>query len=60
MDIKGLGEYIGIKPQTIYNKINKGDFPIPFKKVFGRIRFEKDDIDRFIKKLPLHHRLHEN
>jgi len=52
-NVKGLSEYMGMKPQTIYNKINRGDFPIPFKKVFGRIRFEREDVNQFINKLPL-------
>lgn len=60
MGVKDLAEYIGIKPQTIYNKINNGTFPIPFKKVFGRIKFEKEDVDHFWDKLPLYRNLRKN
>ncbi len=54
MGIKELSEYIRISPQTIYNRINRGDFPIPFRKIFGRIRFDKEDVDHFLNKLPIH------
>jgi len=59
-DVKSLSEYLGMKPQTIYNKISQGTFPIPFRKVFERIRFDKDDIDHYIGKLPLHRKLSKN
>jgi excisionase family DNA binding protein len=58
--VKELSEYIGIRPQTIYNKINVGDLPIPFKRVFGRIRFEKEDVDNFLNKLPLYQNIKKN
>jgi excisionase family DNA binding protein len=60
LGVKELSEYIGIRPQTIYNKINGGDLPIPFKRVFGRIRFEKEDVDNFLDKLPLYHNMKKN
>ena len=27
LSVKELSEYIGLSPQTIYNKINRGEFP---------------------------------
>ena len=60
MGVKDLAEYIDIKRQTIYNEINNGTFPIPFKKVFGRIKFEKEDVDHFLDKLPLYRNLKKN
>ncbi len=53
LNVKELAEYLGISPQTIYNKINSGNFPIPFKKVFGLLRWEKKDVDQFLDKLAL-------
>ena len=38
---KELSEYIGLLPQTIYNKINRGKFLIPYKKVYGLLKWEK-------------------
>lgn len=41
LGVKDISEYIGISPQTIYNRINRGNFPIPYKKVFGLLKWEK-------------------
>ena len=51
LGVKEISEYIGISPQTIYNRINRGDFPIPHKKVFGLLKWEKKDVDEFLDKL---------
>jgi len=42
-----------LSPQTIYNKINRGDFPIPYKKVFGLLRWELEEVNDFLDKLIL-------
>lgn len=60
LDVKSLSAYLGIKPQTIYNKINLGNFPIPFRKVFERIRFDKGDVEDYIGKLPLRQKSNKN
>ncbi len=54
LGVKDLSEYIGISPQTIYNKMNRGVFPIPFKKVFGLLKWEKEEVDSYLDKLVLH------
>ena len=54
LGVKDLSEYIGISPQTIYNKVNLGIFPIPFKKVFGLLKWEKEVVDAYLDKLVLH------
>lgn len=51
LSAKELSEYLGISPQTIYNKISRGNFPIPFKRIFGLLRWEKRDVDEFLNKL---------
>jgi predicted DNA-binding transcriptional regulator AlpA len=58
--VKDLAVYIDMRAQTVYNKINNGTFPIPFKKVFGRIKFEKEDVDHFLNRLPLYHNVKKN
>jgi predicted DNA-binding transcriptional regulator AlpA len=60
LDVRSLSAYLGIKPQTIYNKISRGNFPIPFRKVFERIRFDSEDVEHYIGKLPLHQKLNKN
>ena len=53
LSVKELSEYIGLSPQTIYNKINRGNFPIPYKKVFGLLKWEKQEVNDFLNKLAL-------
>ena len=48
LSVKELSEYIGLSPQTIYNKINRGKFPIPYKKVFGLLKWEKQEVNDFL------------
>jgi len=47
-----LGHYIGLSPQTIKNKFYAGKFPIPAKKIFSKILWDKIDIDKYLDKLP--------
>jgi len=51
LGVKELSQYIGISPQTIYNKVNRGQFPIPYKKVFGRLKWERVEVDNHLDKL---------
>jgi excisionase family DNA binding protein len=53
LSVKELSEYMGLSPQTIYNKINKGNSPIPHKKVFGLLKWEKEEVNDFLNKLAL-------
>ena len=53
LSVKELSEYIGLSPQTIYNKINRGNFPIPHKKVFGLLKWEREEVNKFLNKLAL-------
>ena len=53
LSVKELSEYIGLSPQTIYNKINRGEFPIPYKKVFGLLKWERQEVNDFLNNLAL-------
>ena len=53
LGVKELAEYIGLSSQTIYNKINRGKFPIPHKKVFGLLKWEREEVNDFLNKLDL-------
>jgi predicted DNA-binding transcriptional regulator AlpA len=53
LSVRELSEYIGLSPQTIYNKINRGNFPIPYKKVFGLLKWEREEVNDFLNKLAL-------
>jgi predicted DNA-binding transcriptional regulator AlpA len=51
LGIRETAEYLGIRPQTIRNRLSSGTFPIPVIKVLGRIKFDRRDIDRFIDRM---------
>ncbi len=53
LSVRELSEYIGLSPQTIYNKINRGNFPIPYKKIFGLLKWEMGEVNDFLNKLAL-------
>jgi predicted DNA-binding transcriptional regulator AlpA len=47
-----LGTYIGLSPQTIRNKFYAGEFPIPAKRIFSKVLWDKRDVDEYLEKLP--------
>ena len=53
LSVRELSEYVGLSPQTIYNKINRGNFPIPYKKVFGLLKWEMEEVNDLLNKLAL-------
>jgi predicted DNA-binding transcriptional regulator AlpA len=52
LNFQELGEYIGLRPQTIKNKFYAGEFPVPAKKIFSKVLWDKKDVDRYLDKLP--------
>jgi predicted DNA-binding transcriptional regulator AlpA len=54
LGIEELGQYLGIRPQTIRNRLSAGNFPIPAKKVCGRVKFDRKDIERYLDRLKPH------
>jgi predicted DNA-binding transcriptional regulator AlpA len=51
LNFEELAEYIGLSPQTIRNKFYAGEFPIPAKKVFSKVLWDKKDVDKYLDKL---------
>ena len=51
LGIEELGEYLGIRPQTIRNRLSNGTFPIPAKKICGRVKFDRKDVESYLDKL---------
>ncbi|MGD8388115.1 MAG: hypothetical protein PVG49_13320 [Desulfobacteraceae bacterium] len=47
-DIKDLSERIGLKPQTIRNKLNCGTLPIKTKRIGRKLLWDIQDVDRFL------------
>ena len=57
--IEELGQYLDIRPQTIRNHLSNGTFPIPAKKICGRVKFDKKDVERYVSKLKPHYHSRE-
>ena len=55
LSINELSEYIGIKPKTLYFWVSKR--VIPHYRILGLIRFEKHEIDNWLKSF---HKIDEN
>ena len=51
MNFNELADYIGLRPQTIRNKFYAGEFPIPAKKIFAKVLWDKKDVDKYLDKL---------
>ena len=51
MDIRELGAYIGLKPQTIRNQLALGRFLIPTKKIGRLLKWDLRDVDQFLDRL---------
>jgi predicted DNA-binding transcriptional regulator AlpA len=51
LNFEELAEYIGLRPQTIRNKFYAGEFPIPAKKIFSKVLWDKKDVDKYLDKL---------
>jgi len=48
LDIKELAIRIGLRPQTIRNKLNCGTFPIKTKKIGRKLLWDIAEVDRFL------------
>ena len=48
LTIRELSTRIGLKPQTIRNKLNGGTFPIKTKRIGRKLLWDIKDVDRFL------------
>lgn len=51
LTIRELSTRIGLKPQTIRNKLNCGTFPIKTKRIGRKLLWDIKDVDRFLDSL---------
>ena len=51
LTISDLSTRIGLKPQTIRNKLNCGTFPIKTKRIGRKLLWDIKDVDRFLDSL---------
>jgi predicted DNA-binding transcriptional regulator AlpA len=52
LSVAELSDFIGLRPQTIYNKMSQGLFPIKHKKMGRLVKFDIKDINRYLSSLP--------
>ncbi len=52
MGVKELSDYIGLRPQTIYNMLCTGRFPIKHKRLGRRLKWEIRDVNNYLDSLP--------
>lgn len=52
LNFEELSIYIGLAPQTIRNKFYAGEFPIPAKKIFSKVLWDKKDVDKYLDNIP--------
>ena len=52
LGVKELAEYLGLKAQTIYNKISAGTFPIKHRRIGRLLKWDVRDVDLYLDGLP--------
>ncbi len=52
LSVAELAGILSIRPQTIYNKMSQGLFPIKHKKIGKLVRFDRRELDKFLDSLP--------
>jgi predicted DNA-binding transcriptional regulator AlpA len=52
LSIKDLSAYLGVSPQSIYNRLSAGTFPIKTKRIGRRLKWDRRDVDHYLDKLP--------
>ena len=52
LNVAELSEYLGLSPQTIYNQLSAGTFPIKTKRLGRLLKFDIRDVDRYLDQLP--------
>jgi excisionase family DNA binding protein len=52
LSIQEVSDYLGVSPQTIYNKLSAGTFPIKTKRIGRRLKWDRRDVIRYLEKLP--------
>ena len=48
LNIRELSTRIGLKPQTVRNKLHAGTFPIKTKRIGRKLLWDIKDVDRFL------------
>ena len=52
LSVGELAGILGIRPQTIYNKMSQGLFPIKHKKIGKLVKFDSRELNKYLDSLP--------
>jgi predicted DNA-binding transcriptional regulator AlpA len=52
LNIRDLSDYLGVSPQSIYNRLSAGTFPIKTKRIGRRLKWDRRDVDHYLDRLP--------
>jgi excisionase family DNA binding protein len=52
LSVKELAEYLGLKAQTIYNRLSAGTFPIKHKRIGRLVKWDIQDVNFYLDSLP--------
>jgi predicted DNA-binding transcriptional regulator AlpA len=52
LGVKELSDYLGLRPQTIYNRVSGGTFPIKHKRIGRLLKWDIHDVDLYLDNLP--------
>jgi predicted DNA-binding transcriptional regulator AlpA len=52
LGVKELAVYLGLKAQTIYNKVSAGTFPIKHRRIGRLLKWDVEDINFYLDSLP--------
>jgi len=53
LSVEELSKYIGLSPQTVYKKINIGNFLLAYRKLFGVLEWDMEEVSDVLNKLAL-------
>jgi len=54
LSVEEAATYLGLSPRTIYNGVHrktKNPFPVPVKRIGKLVKFDREDLDKFIESL---------
>ena len=50
--VREVATYLGLRPQTVYNMVCSGRFPIKHKRIGRLLKWDIKDVDLYVDSLP--------
>jgi len=52
LSVGEVAALMGLRPQTVYNKMSQGLFPVKHKKIGRLVRFDWREVEKYLDSLP--------